>query len=220
MAILKGRFVGETLYSEGLRMQEIAHRSVSEGNPDQVILLEHPNVYTLGRRGDHQDILVGPDVIQKLKLEIFETDRGGEVTYHGPGQLVAYPIIDLRRLNQGPIEFVRKLETLTTSLLSTYNISATSVNKPTGVWIGNKKIASIGIKVSNKITSHGLALNINTDLSYFDHIIACGLAESQPTSLSKETNQTHDMKKIAYEMAVELATILGSDLQWDSTHPD
>ena len=87
-------------------------------------------------------------------------------------------------------------------------------------WIGNKKIASIGIKVSNKITSHGLALNINTDLSYFDHIIACGLAESQPTSLSKETNQTHDMKKIAYEMAVELATILGSDLQWDSTHSD
>lgn len=220
MAILKGRYVGETPYSEGLRMQELAHRSVSAGAPDQLILLEHPNVYTLGRRGEHQDILIGPDVIQKLGLEIFETDRGGEVTYHGPGQLVAYPIIDLNRVNQGPIEFVKRLENLTISLLSSYGVSATSVNKPTGVWVGNTKIASIGIKVSNKITSHGLAININTDLSYFDHIIACGLAESQPTSLSNETNQTHDMKKLAYEVAEELATTLGSDLQWDSIHTD
>ena len=220
MAILEGRYVGETLYSEGLRMQELAHRSVSEGAPDQVILLEHPNVYTLGRRGDHQDILIGPDVIRKLELEIFETDRGGEVTYHGPGQLVAYPIVDLHRLKQGPIEFVRKLETITISILSSHGVSATSANKPTGVWVGNTKIASIGIKVSNKITSHGLAININTDLSYFDHIIACGLIESQPTSLSNETNKTHNMKKIAYEVAEELATTLGSHLQWDSIHPN
>ena len=220
MAILKGRYVGETPYSEGLRMQELAHRSVSAGAPDQLILLEHPNVYTLGRRGGHQDILISADVIQKLGLEIFETDRGGEVTYHGPGQLVAYPIIDLNRVKQGPIEFVKRLETLTISLLSSYGVSATSANKPTGVWVGNTKIASIGIKVSNKITSHGLAININTDLSYFDHIIACGLAESQPTSLSNETDKTHDIKKIAYEVAEELATMLGSHLQWDSTHPD
>ena len=220
MPILKGQFSGKILYSDGLRIQKTAHESVSNGAPDQLILLEHPHVYTLGRRGKHQDILASPDVIRNLGLDVFETDRGGEVTYHGPGQLIAYPIVDLDRLKKGPIEFVRELEKLIMSFLSLYCVSASSQRMPTGVWVGNKKIASIGIKVSNRITSHGLAININTNLSYFDHIIACGLIESQHTSLANETNKTHDLKKTAHQVAGELANILEMDLQWDSDRSD
>lgn len=216
MPILRGRYIGKTLYSSGIRIQQIAHESVLNTGPAQVILLQHNHVYTLGRRGKHKDILIGNEDLNALDLEIFETDRGGEVTYHGPGQLIVYPIVDLTEVKQGPIEFIRGLEKITISTLSDFGIHATSSNKPTGVWVDEAKIASIGIKVSNKITTHGLAININTDLSYFDHIVSCGLSNLEHTSIAKETGKTHSIKKVAHHVANELSNMLGLSLQWDS----
>ena len=174
-------------YDQGLALQSNIHTEVSEGaRPDTLILLEHPHVFTLGRRGEERDILVDTAGLERLGVEVFRTDRGGEVTYHGPGQLVGYPIVNLRRWGGGPLKYVRSLERLIVEVLAEFGIAGSSAGRPTGVWVRGRKIAAIGVKVSRRVTTHGFALNVSTDLSYFNHIVPCGMPDAAVTSVSAE----------------------------------
>ena len=176
---------GVVEYSAAWSLQQRLHERVAEGELSSVLLLlEHPHVYTLGRRGDASDILISDDQLRRLGVEVHHIDRGGEVTYHGPGQLVGYPIINLRASRLGPLKYVRALEQVIVSTLAEFGITATSEDKPTGVWVGDGKIAAIGVRVSRGTTMHGFALNINPDLSYFDHIVPCGMPDVAVTSMA------------------------------------
>lgn len=183
--------LGLVPYMEAWDMQLRLHEEVSEGRkPDTLLLVEHPNVYTLGRRGQLSDILIDEDELERLGIEVHYTDRGGEVTYHGPGQLVGYPILNLRRWGGGPLKYVRSLEQVLIATLSDFGVRAESEGHPTGVWVEDRKIAAIGVKVSRRVTTHGFALNICPDLSYFDHIVPCGMPDADVTSLSLEIGQS------------------------------
>ena len=179
--------LGVVPYSQGLEIQRRLHAEVAAGDrPDTLLMLEHPHVYTLGRRGGMDDILASDTELRRLGIEVHHTDRGGEVTYHGPGQLVGYPIINLRRWGGGPLKYVRSLEKTMIAALSEFNIQSQSEGHPTGVWVEDRKIAAIGVKVARRVTTHGFALNVSADLSYFDRIVPCGMPGIQVTSMSRE----------------------------------
>ena len=179
--------LGVLQYQEAWSLQQRLHKRVAEGGfPSVLLLLEHPHVYTLGRRGSTTDILVSDDKLRELGAEVQHIDRGGEVTYHGPGQLVGYPIINLRTSGLGPLKYVRALEEILVSTLAQLGIAATSEDKPTGVWVGDAKIAAIGVRVSRGTTMHGFALNVNPDLSYFEHIVPCGMPDAAVTSMAEQ----------------------------------
>lgn len=183
--------LGLVPYQEAWDLQLTLHDDVARGRrPDTLVLLEHPHTYTLGRRGRMDDILVDQTDLEHLGIEVHHTDRGGEVTYHGPGQLVGYPIIDLRRWGGGPLKYVRALEQVIAETLAEFGIEGTSEGRPTGVWVEGRKVAAIGVKVSRRVTSHGFALNVSTDLSYFQHIVPCGMPSAQVTSVSLELGGT------------------------------
>ena len=178
-------------YQEAWDLQLVLHDDVARGHrPDTLVLLEHPHTYTMGRRGREGDILIGQSELDRLGIEVHHTDRGGEVTYHGPGQLVGYPIMDLRRWGGGPLKYVRALEQVIAETLAEFGIEGTSEGRPTGVWVEGRKVAAIGVKVSRRVTSHGFALNVSTDLSYFQHIVPCGMPSAQVTSVSLELGGT------------------------------
>ena len=182
--------LGRTPYLEAWNLQLRLHEEVASGRrPDTLLLLEHPHTYTLGRRGRGDDILIGQSDLDRLGISVHHTDRGGEVTYHGPGQLVGYPIVDLRRWGGGPLKYVRSLECVIAETLVELGIASTSEGRPTGVWVEGRKIAAIGVKVARRVTSHGFALNVSTDLSYFQHIVPCGMPSAQVTSVSEETGE-------------------------------
>jgi lipoate-protein ligase B len=174
-------------FLEAWELQLRLHDGVAEGHrPDTLLLLEHPHTYTLGRRGHYEDILIEQSEIERLGIEVHHTDRGGEVTYHGPGQLVGYSIIDLRRWGGGPLKYVRALEEVISESLAEFGIEGTSEGHPTGVWVEDRKVAAIGVKVGRRVTTHGFALNVSTDLSYFKNIVPCGMPMARVTSLSRE----------------------------------
>lgn len=173
-------------------LQKVLHRKVSEGSLSSILLLlEHPHIYTLGRRGKLSDILVSENTLTELGITVYHTDRGGEVTYHGPGQLVGYPIINLKssKTELGPLKYVKALETTLIVTLEEFGLSGENFRRPTGVWVENNKIAAIGVKVSKGTTLHGFALNVSPDLSYFDHIVPCGMPDGRITSISNSLDR-------------------------------
>lgn len=185
-------------YQTAWDAQRRIHAQVADGNsPNVLMLLEHPHVYTLGRRGQDSDILVDAAQLEKLGAEVHHVDRGGEVTYHGPGQLVAYPIVNLRKWRGGPLKFVQALERTLVSALTEFGIEAESEDRPTGVWVGNAKIAAIGVRVSQGVSMHGFALNVNPDLSFFEKIVPCGLPEAEVTSMSEQLGTPPDIDEVA-----------------------
>ena len=174
-------------YPSALALQRDLHQRVATGElPALLLLLQHPHVYTLGRRGSESDILASENTLRELDADVHHTDRGGEVTYHGPGQLVGYPILDLRATGLGPLAYVRSLERAIISTLAELGIQATSEDKPTGVWVDDAKIAAIGVRVSRGVTMHGFALNVHPDLSYFHHIVPCGMPGTSVTSIAEQ----------------------------------
>ena len=203
--------LGRVSYSEALDLQRRLHAEVANGDrPDTLILLEHPHVYTLGRRGSMDDILASDDDLRRLGIEVHQTDRGGEVTYHGPGQLVGYPILNLRRWGGGPLEYVRSLETTIIASLSEFGIRAKREGHPTGVWVEDRKIAAIGVKVGRRVTTHGFALNVSVDLSYFDLIVPCGMPDIQVTSMSRELGRPISIDEIVPVVVEEF----GEKFEW------
>ena len=165
-----------------------------------LLLLEHPPTYTLGARGRQEHLLLAEEALAELGAAVHRVDRGGDVTFHGPGQLVGYPILDLRRWRQGPLWYVRSLEAMLIDALSAFDIAAVRVTGRTGVWVGEAKIAAIGVRVSRGVTSHGFALNVDPDLNYFSHIIPCGLPDAAVTSmvevLERQGRQAPEMEAV------------------------
>ncbi len=165
-------------YSEALALQQdLVARRKRGLVPDQLLLVEHPHVITLGRNGRMENVLAGEEVLGRAGISFYPTDRGGDVTYHGPGQLVGYPILDLREWKRDVAAYVRAIEQALIDTLADYGIAAGRIPKLTGVWVGERKIAAIGVHISRWVTSHGFALNVATDLSYFQYIIPCGLTK-------------------------------------------
>jgi lipoyl(octanoyl) transferase len=199
-------------FAHALALQEkiVAQKRDDGALPDELLLLEHEPVYTIGRTPDRSSLLDSAH----LPHPLFSINRGGQATYHGPGQLMGYPIIDLRRCGQDLHKYLRWLEQLLIELLAQYDISANRRESLTGVWIENRKIASIGVGVRHWITMHGFALNVSGDLSPFNHIIPCGIYNVAMTSMEKETGKALSVVDVA--PAIEtLARRRISDLQID-----
>jgi lipoyl(octanoyl) transferase len=173
-------------YEEGLRLQHERVIARKGGDiADTLLLLEHPPVYTLGRNTNRENILFSPDRLRRLGAQVFETDRGGDVTFHGPGQLVGYPILDLTRHRRDLGWYMHSLEEVFIGVAGEFGIKSGRVNSARGVWVGNDKLVAMGVHVSRWVTSHGFAFNINTDLHFFDWIVPCGLHGKGVTSLQK-----------------------------------
>ena len=172
------RELGRTDYGQALELQRQLIAERQQGLiPDQLLLLEHPHVITLGRNGHAGNVLASAEILSRAGIAFYPTDRGGDVTYHGPGQLVGYPIIDLREWQRDVGAYVRAVEQSIIDTLADYGISAGRIPKLTGVWVDDRKIAAIGVHIGRWVTSHGFALNISTDLSYFQYIVPCGLTK-------------------------------------------
>jgi lipoate-protein ligase B len=164
--------------------------------PDVLFLLEHPHTYTLGRIADKAHLIGSQEYLHQNNISVYDIDRGGDITYHGPGQIVGYPIIDLNLWQKDTHKYLRGLEEIIINTCSQYGITAERDTEHTGVWIGNRKIAAIGIKVSRWITMHGFAFNINSDLSFFNGIVPCGIFNKEVTSLNKELNRNVDLSEV------------------------
>ena len=202
--------LGLIQYEKALDLQWRLHSLVVAGElGDTLLLLEHPHVYTLGRRGQPQDILVSNDVLRQLGVETHEADRGGETTYHGPGQLVGYPIVNLRRWGGGVRDYVDTLERALISVLGKSGIVAHSEGKPTGVWVEDRKIAAIGVRVSRSVTMHGFALNVAPDLSLFEHIVPCGMPDVRVTSMARELGRDVAVSDVLPTLTEEFADAFG-----------
>jgi lipoyl(octanoyl) transferase len=182
------RRLGRVEYAEGLELQQqlVAERKAGH-IPDQLLLLEHPAVITLGvkNRHDRSHVVATPEQLDEAGVGVFETGRGGDVTYHGPGQLVGYPILDLRPDRCDVHRYVRDLEEVLIRTAAAFGIEAGRVAGLTGAWVGGDKLAAIGVRISRWITSHGFALNVSTDLSHFDLIVPCGITGKGVTSLER-----------------------------------
>lgn len=170
------RELGRIRYGDALSLQRQLVSDRKQGLvPDHLLLLEHPHVITMGRNGHSENLLASDEVMARAGIEFFPTDRGGDVTYHGPGQLVGYPILDLRDWKRDVGAYMRAIEQTIIDTLADFGIEAGRIPKLTGVWVDGRKIAAIGVHLSRWVTSHGFALNVSTDLSYFQYIVPCGL---------------------------------------------
>ena len=245
--------LGTLDYQTGLRLQARSVTLRKEGRiGDVLLLLEHPPVITLGRNAKSANVLASPELLARAGVEVFECNRGGDVTFHGPGQLVAYPIIDLRgfpsesgtRKTLGAVDYVRKLEAVLIRTCADFGIPAKRIPGLTGVWTDRissidpaecvtqpdgrgrascghsssnhveAKIAALGVHISCGVTSHGLALNVNTDLNFFNWIVPCGIASKPVTSMQKELNRTLPMQEVAHVLSRDFGSVFHRQMLW------
>lgn len=177
-------------YKEAWDLQYYLHQlRVDKQISDLLLLLEHPNTYTLGKTAHIENLIGGKEFLEKNKISVYNIDRGGDITYHGPGQIVGYPIINLSEWYQDSHKYLRTLEEVLIKVCNDYNLNAKRVEGYTGVWIEDRKIAAIGIKISRWVTMHGFAFNVNTNLELFNGIIPCGISDKNVTSLEKELSR-------------------------------
>ena len=176
--------------------------------PNTLLLLEHPSVYTRGRLSRPEHILLSPEEAQAKAIPIYETDRGGQVTYHGPGQVVGYPVVDLRQWG-GPLKYVRTLERIIVDTLTEFEIEAGSIEGLTGVWVGDAKIAAIGVKISRGVAYHGFSINVNTDLSYYNYIVPCGIEDRPVTSMAQLLSESVDLEMVQYSLVYHFGRGMG-----------
>ena len=195
--------LGLVEYREALRLQaeKVAHRKAG-AIPDTLLLLEHPHVYTLGRNANGEHLLASREWLGMHRIEVVETDRGGDITYHGPGQLVGYPIMDLTAHRRDLAWYMRSLEEVLIGVAADLDLRAGRLAGAPGVWVENDKLAAMGVHVSRWVTSHGFALNVNTDLAHFDWIVPCGLRGKGVTSLAQLLGKTVRMDTV-HNLVVE-----------------
>lgn len=246
--------LGQVDYATGLRLQQkLVDLRKNSGIGDALLLLEHTPVITLGRNAKAANILASPELLALRGVEVYECDRGGDVTFHGPGQVVAYPIFDLRGDLQstlaanssaaspqagkiktlGAVDYVRRLEEVIIRTCADFHISTKRIAGLTGVWTNTdvqtpsqsspessaadhpeRKIAAIGVHISRAVTSHGFALNVNTDLSYFDLIVPCGITSKPVTSMAKELARHLPLEEVAHSIARNFGTVFQSQILW------
>ena len=208
-------FLGRVPYDEAVALQHAAREALKRGaGPERFLLLEHPPVFTLGRNASHEDVLADPEWLAARGVEVAECDRGGQVTYHGPGQLVGYPIVNLSPDRRDIRRYVRDLQEVLIRALADYGVAAEPGEGQAfiGVWVGEEKIASIGVHLSRWITTHGFALNVSTDLSYFTGIIPCGLDQVRMTSIERLTGKAPSLPEIAAVCARHFGEVFGREL--------
>lgn len=215
--------LGTVEYATGLGLQQRLVELRKEGViGDVLLLLEHTPVITLGRNARAKNILASPELLAQRGIEVFECDRGGDVTFHGPGQIVGYPIFDLRgmpssegkRQTLGAVEFVRRLEEVLIRSCAELGIAAKRISGLTGVWTEQAKIAAIGVHISRGVTSHGFALNVNTDLSFFNLIVPCGIESKPVTSMEKELGRQIALQDVAHSLSRNVGVIFESHMLW------
>ncbi len=204
------RRLGSVTYGDALDFQkQLVEARKADAIPDQLLLLEHPPVITLGvkTRSDRSHVVATPEILEDEGVQILESGRGGDVTYHGPGQLVGYPILDLRPDRCDVHRYVRDLEETLIQAVLTFGIVAHRAPGLTGAWVGNDKLAAIGVRIARWVTSHGFALNVSTNLSHFDFIVPCGIADKGVTSLEKLTGNRLAMRDAEDAVALVFARV-------------
>ena len=208
-------FLGRVGYREAEALQVRLRDALRAGEgPEHLLLLEHPHVYTLGRNASPDDLVLGPEARAARGIEVAECDRGGQVTYHGPGQLVGYPIVDLDPDRRDVRRYVRDLQETIVRTLADFGIaSGVRVGQEAvGVWVGEEKIASIGVHLKRWITTHGFALNVTTDLSYFAGIVACGMPQVRLTSIERLTGARPPLAEVAARYAVRFGEVFDREM--------
>ena len=197
-------------YSDALAMQRALVEDRQAGRiGDLLVFVEHPHVLTLGVRGDggRSHILAAPDLLAARGVDVHETGRGGDITYHGPGQIVGYPILDLKPDRCDVHRYVRDLEDVLIRTAADYGIDAHRIDGLTGVWVGDQKIAAIGVRIARWVTSHGFAFNVSTDLGYFELIVPCGIADRGVTSLHRVLGRAVDSREVEDRIAVNFGRV-------------
>lgn len=208
--VLTVEHLGSVPYRPAWELQdELAEQRRTRQIGDRLLLLEHFPVYTIGRGGDESNMLASPERLRELGAELIRIDRGGDITFHGPGQIVAYPIVELR----DPLDlrrYVRVLEQAVIDTAATYGVTADRLPGHPGIWIdGDRKLGAIGVRVKRGVTTHGLALNVRTDLRWFDEMIPCGIPDTAATSLARESGSPVSMDEVADELSRQLARHFG-----------
>ena len=213
--MIEVRRLGVVPYGDALVLQrELVERRKAGGIPDQLLLLQHPPVITLGvkTRNDRSHVLASEEALSTRGVEVFESGRGGDVTFHGPGQIVGYPILDLRPDRSDVHRYVRDLEEVLIRTLHTFGVNADRTPGLTGVWVGRDKVAAIGVRIARWVTSHGFALNVNTDLSHFDLIVPCGIRDRGVTSLQRLVGQTVELDTVEDRIVAAFAEVFHVEL--------
>ncbi len=187
--------------------KEIFNKRVSGDIDDCFLLLEHPNTYTLGKTAHRENLIGTENYLKENNISVYDIDRGGDITYHGPGQIVGYPIIDLNNWHKDTHKYLRALEEVIIKTCKEYGLNCERNNKHTGVWLKDKKIAAIGIKVSRWITMHGFAFNVNTDLNLFNGIIPCGIQDKSVTSLSNELKSSISLSEVKKQLLMKFIEV-------------
>jgi lipoyl(octanoyl) transferase len=197
--LLEARWLGTVPYAEAVDLQKrLVEQRKADSIPDQLLLLEHPPVITLGvkTRDDRSHIVASAETLEDEGVEVVESGRGGDVTYHGPGQLVGYPIIDLKPDRCDVHRYVRDLEEVVIQAVATFGVSAHRMSGLTGVWVGDNKLAAIGVRIARWVTSHGFALNVATKLDHFSLIVPCGIRDKGITSLQRLTGESLTVESV------------------------
>jgi lipoyl(octanoyl) transferase len=202
-------------YADGLRLQRERVAARKAGViPDTLLLLEHPHVYTLGRNAKKDNLLLSTEQLAACGAQVFEIDRGGDVTYHGPGQLVGYPILDLAQHRRDIAWYMRSLEEVFIAVAGEYGLEAGRLAGAPGVWVGNDKLVAMGVHISRWVTSHGFAFNVNTDLCYFEWIVPCGLRDKGVTSLQKLLGRPVEMDEVAAKVVRHFGRVFEVEVVW------
>jgi len=213
--------LGTIDYAEAHRLQkELQRKRVGGEIGDIVLLLEHPPVLTMGRSAKAQHVVAAPGLLESRGIQVHEVGRGGDVTYHGPGQLVAYPIIDLKPNRKDVRKYVASLEETMIRTCAGFGLAAGRVEGLNGAWIGDRKVGAVGVRISRWVTMHGLALNVNSDLREFEMIVPCGIQDKGVTSLSAELGRTVYVTDVFEPLARHFAELYDAPVEWRDGLPD
>jgi len=212
--------LGTVDYAEAHELQKrLQDQRIAGEIEDTVLLLEHPPVLTLGRSAKAQHVVASAEALEARGIGVHEVGRGGDVTYHGPGQLVVYPIIDLKPNRKDVRKYVWSLEETMIRTCADFGLSASRIRGLNGAWVGDRKIGAVGVRISRWVTMHGLALNANSDLSHFQLIVPCGIADKAVTSLSAELGRTVSAKEVIDPLAGHFASLFEAELEWRDAPP-